>query len=194
MKRLKSVLAISFALMIGLLVGARLFLPWEELIEVTFLRGTAKVQAEAVGYFVQGTIPTMGVKGLELKAPMGSIRINSLKATPLIIKSITNLAPTVRLELERAIAGVGGTETTFGGVIVLSMGRGALSIKDLKLQGGLEARGKMDISLETSRITQADVAIKAPQELSGVLSAASTMMPLTQGADGVWNLKREEGQ
>lgn len=194
MKRLKSALILLFALVIGLLTGLRLFMPWEKITETAFLKATANVPAEAISYFVEGIVPALGVRGLELKAPMGSIVLESLKGTPLLTRSLLSMAPTVRLDLERAVAQFGGTSTSFRGEIILSLKGGEVSVKDLNLQGGLEIQGNMDLSLETSRIIRADVTIKAPKELGGILSAASAMMPLTQGPEGIWNLKRERGQ
>ncbi len=196
MKKVRCAIMLTLALIFGLLVGVRAFLPWEEMAELAFLklssRAPAGITLRSDGFFVQGLIPSPGVKGLEVKSFMGVVKIGSLKVTPVLIGSLFRLAPTVKIEMERSVAMVGGGNTSFGGEMVLSLRAGILSVTDVNITGGLAVQGYLDISLDTSKISKADMTLKSPKELEGVFSAASAMMPLKLGSDGVWSLKREE--
>ncbi len=188
----------TLALILGLLVGARAFMPWEDMVELAFLKISSRapvgITLRSDGFFVQGLIPSPGIKGIEVKSFMGAVKIGSLKVTPILIGSLLRLAPTVMVEMERSVATVGGGNTSFGGEMVLSLRAGTLSVEDVNITGGLVAKGYLDISLDTSKIIEADMTFRSPKELDGVFSAASAMMPLKLGSDGVWSLKREEAK
>ncbi|MDD4835987.1 MAG: hypothetical protein PHU72_02615 [Dethiosulfovibrio sp.] len=198
MKKVRSVITLTLALIVGLLVGARAFLPWEEIAELAFLklssRAPSSITLRSDEFFVRGLIPSPGVKDFEVKSFMGAVKIGSLSVTPVVVGSLTRLAPTVKVKMERSVATVGGGAISFDGEMILSLRSGRLSVEDIDITGGLVAKGYLDISLETSKIIKADMTLKGPNELDGVFSAASAMMPLKRGSDGVWSLKREEAK
>lgn len=198
MKKVRSAIILIFALILGLMVGARIFLPWEEMAELAFLRLSSRAPAGVTlrsdGFFVQGLIPSPGVKGLEVKSFMGAVKMGSIKVTPILIGSLIRLAPTVRVEMNRSVATVGGESISFEGEMFVSLKSDMISVRDVDIVGGLMAKGYMEVSTATSKIIRADMTLKGPKELEGAFSAASAMMPLKRGSDGVWSLKREEAK
>ncbi len=198
MKKVRSAITLTLAMVVGLLVGARAFLPWEEITELAFLslssRAPSSVTLRSDEFFVQGLIPSPGVKDFEVKSFMGAVKIGALSVTPVVIGSLTRLAPTVKVEMKRSVATVGGGAISFDGEMLLSLRSGTLSVEDIDITGGLVAKGYLEISLETLKIIKADMMLKGPNELEGVFSAASAMMPLKRESDGVWSLKREEAK
>lgn len=198
MKKIRFVVTLVLALLLGLLVGARLFMPWNEITELAFLKASSRtpdgVTLDSKSYFVQGLIPSLGIRGIELKTFMGSVSVDSLKTTPLLTASLMSLSPTALVEIDGAMTNVGGKDSSFRGSLVVSIKPGRVSIEKLNLTGDLSTKGGLDISLETSKIIRADMTLECPKELEGALSAASAMMPLERGTDGVWTLKREEAE
>lgn len=198
MKKVRSAITLTLVLIVGLLVGARAFFPWEEMAELVFLklssRAPAGITLESDGFFVHGLIPSPGVRGLEVKSFMGAVKMGSLKVTPVMMGSLIRLAPTVKVEMERSVATVGGGATSFEGKMVICLKAGMLSVEDVNITGGLVAKGYLEVSLDTSKIIKADMTLKGPKELEGAFSAASAMMPLKRGSDGDWILKREEAK
>ncbi|SMG21364.1 type II secretion system protein GspN [Dethiosulfovibrio salsuginis] len=196
MKRIKYFLFPSLALIVGLVVGIRVFFPWEDVTELVFLKATsslpAGVTAEAKDFSVDGFIPAPTVRALDINVLMGSIRITSLKITPMLTNSIKNFAPTVFVDIDRATMDMGGSLASFTGGMVVCLRPKAVSVSDVDIKGDLMAQGNMDFSLTTSKISQADMVLKTPEEMSGALSALSAMLPLKRESDGLWKLKRQE--
>nr|WP_321499736.1 type II secretion system protein GspN [uncultured Dethiosulfovibrio sp.] len=196
MKRITSFLFPSLALIVGLVVGIRVFSPWEDMTELVFLKATsslpAGMTAEAKGFSVDGFIPAPTVRGLDINVLMGSVRMTSLKITPMLTNSIKNFAPTVYVDIDRATMDMGGSLASFTGGMVVCLRPKVVSVSDVDIKGDLMAQGNMAFSLATSKISQADMVLKTPEEMSGVLSALSAMLPLKRESDGLWKLKRQE--
>lgn len=195
MKRVKSALAVFLGLIIGLVIGLRIFFPWEAFAELVFLKISSQVpdgvSLSSKGFAVDGILPCLEIQGLELQLIMVPIKISRLRVDLDLGGSLLSLYPVFDVDIDRAVMDIAGDSLSFKGSLAASAKSDNLSIKNVVLDGDISARGGMNLSLKDKKIVFADMTLKMPSEMDGVMSAASAIVPIERGSDGLWNLKRE---
>lgn len=199
MKKLVGVALLLVAFSVGMIAGIRLFFPWEKVLELSFLKGAqignvSGLDIRAEAFSVDGALPSFVVKKAKIKAFMGEIRINEIRITPSLWKTLFTLAPSAEIDVEEGVLSLGGKDSSFSGSVACSLLKGAVSLEEWNFGGDLSVKGKVKFSMKNKKILLAAMSIKAPSEMDGPLSAASSMLPLKKGDDGIWILSREEGK
>ncbi|EFC90185.1 hypothetical protein Dpep_0153 [Dethiosulfovibrio peptidovorans DSM 11002] len=200
MRRIRSVLAALLILSFGLIIGLRLFLPWEDLGELAFLEASRELSRS--GIFLQasrfddeGVVPVFVVDRVEMEGFGGGATFETVKVRPMPLRSIILGKPTASIELiGGAVSLPGDRGRRIGGSLEVSYGQGRITIAEIEMAGDIKASGSLSISPNKGRIVEADVTLKTPADLDGALSMASRFMPLSRNGEGDWILKRKGGK
>lgn len=200
MRRLRAFLVVSATLIVGVLVGLRLFIPWALGAELAFLRASTNgasygVDLQALRFGDRGLIPTVTAGGLSMKSMMGDLRCDEVAIRPLIVPSLLHWAPTARLTVTRgALSLPGGVDRRVDGTMTCSLSSGTIVLSDVAITGDLSARGDVLVAPNQGRILEAHMSISVPDDMDGAMTVLSRLLPLKRGDDGIWTLNRERGQ
>ncbi|PIE54859.1 MAG: hypothetical protein CSA35_04390 [Dethiosulfovibrio peptidovorans] len=201
MRRFRAFLAIAVALITGILVGIRLFIPWALGAELAFLQASSYASSygadlQVLRFGDRGVIPTVTMRGLSLNSSMmGNLRCDEVAVRPLIMESVLHWSPTAQLTVSRGVLALpGGVDHRLDGAMTCLLSSGTILLSDVALTGDLSAQGRVSISPERGKILEADMVISVPEDMDGAMTVLSQLFPMKRSPDGTWALSREGGK
>ncbi|MCF4150752.1 hypothetical protein L2W58_02965 [Dethiosulfovibrio sp. F2B] len=185
--------------LLGLLIGSRLFIPWNEISELGFLRvssslyGSTETTISARDFSNEGIFPTFSFKGVDIDGLGIQVHLESLKVAVKPLSSVLTGRVVVDVYLNKGSLSLPGDQPrSFGGNFNCSYGEEEIEISDVDIKGDISASGKSTMSVSNKRITEADMAFSVPETMEGVFPMAKKYLPLSKGEDGTWLLRRKK--
>jgi len=140
-----------------------------------------------------GWIPSLTLESIEGRSPLFSARSRGVELRWNPLPLLGGRGAFVLSWEEGGVEAFGKEASWEGGQTQVELTPGTGRFLALELRGELQARGDATLDLVASRISAADMRLKVPGELDGVLEAAAAFLPLQKESEGQWHLVREEG-
>jgi hypothetical protein len=186
--------AILFA---AFLLGTFWAFPWDRLAE-SILEETSR-KAAAAGFrmdpgmarIVSRFPPSVEIRNMSLTNPLGSMQSPSVEVRLKPFAALAGMKPVLTLESPTAQLNVPGSRTlTLSGIAAeVDMSRSETRIVSLQVGGDLTLSGKLSWSFEKRRLSFADLAIRAPENLEPVLNLLRSSTGLRPEGNGQWRLR-----
>jgi len=186
------------AIIIGLLTGAVIFFPWQELSSLAMAKGfdvAAKngIYASVRGNSCEGVLDKSFVyNGLTIDFPLFRFYTNELRVDPEMISSLLHhdarasiefgsgeITPVTRQKLEWN-----------GGSANVTAGSDSISVSDIDIRGKVSASGYVEISRASGRMSHARLTLKVPSEMDRAMQmlGSSGMFSVSKIKDGEWRI------
>lgn len=185
---------------VGLMIAAWIFMPWGRIGE--YILVNSENAAAAKGFSMRHSAvsgswhgPTVDIQDLMARMLLGGGGFKNISISPAIFASIINLSPVISVSFS-------GGEVSLPGGVVASLGSGSLELSfssgiilmdKVKSAGEISLEGSVAIDPSKGRIERANLTVKSPEKLHNSISAMKGILPLTEGPNGTWLLKREAG-
>ena len=184
----------------GFALGAVLFLPWDALCGYVMSKGLS-VAAENGIYGVVQDNYTEGLldkefiyRGVQADFPVFRFSSREIRVNPAVISTIFKAAPTASLTFGRGeIVPVTRQKLEWNsGSANVSLKGGVISVSDIEFAGKFSARGFVDISAETGKISRANLTLKVPEDLDRAMKMLGTsgMLPVSKLRAGEWKVEK----
>lgn len=197
---LSKTLKTIFAGSCGLIVGITLFFPWQTAAE--YAAGRAAVSASEKNIFISfRDIYTEGLlnrefiyRNITADMPAVSIKLSEARVDPQIVRSFMSFSKTGTLSF-----GSGEVTTVTRQKIKWTSGKAdicsdkdTLYIKNMVLTGDISAKGFINITKDTGKISEANMTVSLPGDFDRALQMLSNMqlLPLTKISSGKWRISR----
>jgi len=184
----------------GLAAGIILFAPWDSLADYAVARGLARAAENGI-YGVVREVGTEGLidkefvcRGLQLDFPVFRVAADDMSVNPAVLHALFTGRPEASVTFGRGeLVPVTRQKLEWNsGSASVSVRNGVVSLSDIEFTGKFSARGFLDFSTETNRITRANLTVKVPEDMDRALQmlGGSGMLPISKVRAGEWKVER----
>ena len=183
----------------GFSVGIILFMPWNALNDYIMAKGLERAAENGI-YASVRSCETEGLldkqfiyRGIIADFPVFRFAASDVTIAPHILKTIAS-SPSATVEIGRGyILPITRQKLEWtSGTAKISVSGTTISATEISFTGKFSARGFMDFSTETGKISRAKMVLKVPVEMDRALQMvqAGGLLPLSQTAPGEWKVER----
>jgi hypothetical protein len=201
MKRSWHFLLVLLIFLLSLGIFIWIFFPWEAGSEYGLARFSNNLNSRGI-YFEHGSLekeglvrPVLTVSDASIQYLMGTLEMDSVKASPRILSSLAAMKPSVYVEISEGVFLMGGKEKTGfeKGTMLLRSSADRVYLDQLSLTGDIQVSGDMVIDPSGRTILSAALELKVPEDLEVFVKALSALGDLKRSGSGVWTFRKEKG-
>ncbi len=200
MMKFKHYLRLALYTLLGFLLAGFLFFPWDAIGDCLMARGLAVAAKNGI-YAAVGSNFTQGIADKEFvyqkvtaDFPVFRFSASQMTVNPEILRTLVAAKPSCTIEFGRGeIIPVTRQKLEWvSGAAEISVSNGIISVSEIDFKGKLSANGFLEISMETGRMSRANMTLKVPTEMDRALEmlGGSGVMPITKIKAGEWKVER----
>lgn len=185
---------------LGFAIGAVFFFPWNAVCDYVMAKGLS-VAAENGIYgtvqdnYTEGFLDREFVyRGVQADFPVFRLTSREIHVNPAVFSTIFKAAPTASLTFGRGeITPVTRQKLEWNsGAANVSVKSGIMSVRDIEFTGKFSARGFVEFSAETGKISRANLTLKVPEDMDRAIQMLGTtgMLPVSKIRSGEWKVEK----